>query len=88
MLYFLTYLFYVQSGSPFDMNEIISASVEANRKEVKAFAKLLGCSPEDTQDDVKLLNCLLVAAAEEVLDKINHVSSQTIRILPCSLFLS
>ncbi|PIK53162.1 putative acetylcholinesterase [Apostichopus japonicus] len=74
----------MQSGSPFDMNEIISASVEAKRKEVKAFAKLLGCSPEDTQDDVKLLNCLLVAAAEEVLDKINHVGAElgNPRLLP------
>ncbi|KAJ8032078.1 Acetylcholinesterase [Holothuria leucospilota] len=62
----------MESGSPFDSWVTYRQGEEA-RLEVKTLAKLIGCSEEDIEDDAKLLDCLMEAPAEDIIDNISKV---------------
>ncbi|PIK53876.1 putative acetylcholinesterase [Apostichopus japonicus] len=65
----------MQSGSSLDVWNTFR-SPEDGRREVKAMAKLLECSPEDIEDDPKLLQCLLAAPAEAILEMSSKVGEE------------
>lgn len=65
----------IESGSPFD-SWITYRQGEEARLEVKTLAKLIGCSPEDIEDDSKLLDCLMEASAEDINENIAKVGQK------------
>ncbi|KAJ8032062.1 Acetylcholinesterase [Holothuria leucospilota] len=65
----------MQSGTPLD-NWITNRQGEEARLEVRTLAKLIGCNPEDIEDDSKLLDCLIEAPADTLNENIVLVGQE------------
>ncbi|KAJ8032075.1 Acetylcholinesterase 1 [Holothuria leucospilota] len=65
----------MQSGSPID-SWVPNRQGKEAKLEVRTLAKLIGCSPEDIEDDSKLLSCLMEASADSILQNIGKVGQE------------
>ncbi|KAJ8032073.1 Acetylcholinesterase [Holothuria leucospilota] len=65
----------MQSGSAID-NWVTNRQGEEAKLEVRTLAKLIGCSPKDIEEDATLLDCLMEASAEAILENISKVGQE------------
>ncbi|KAJ8032057.1 Acetylcholinesterase [Holothuria leucospilota] len=65
----------MESGSPFDPWITYRHGEEA-RLEVRTLSKLIGCSPENVEDDAELLDCLINVPARDIIENICMIGQE------------